>query len=128
MRDIAGSRAKLAFVWLLLVAALVVRAAVPQGYMTERADDGGVTVLICHSDAVLQIPVPKKETPADDGKPAPEACAFAGFWAGAAGGSPALDLPLPQPVAQSFSIDHGPFVLAAAARQRPPARGPPVRA
>lgn len=129
MRDIAGSRVKLGFVWLLLVAALVMRAAVPQGYMTERAEDGAVTVLICHSDAVVQIPLPQKKAPPEnDGKQAREVCAFAGLGVGAAPASPAFDLPLPQPVAESFAIDHGPFALAAAARQRPPARGPPARA
>lgn len=129
MRDIAGSRAKLAFVWLLLAAALLVRAAIPQGYMTERADDGAVTVLICHSDAVWQIPVPEKKAPAGGQQDkAQEVCAFAGLGAGAVPASPHLYLPLPQPVAESFAIDHGPFTLAAEARQRPPARAPPVRA
>ena len=129
MRDIAGSRAKLAFVWLLLAAALLVRAAVPQGYMTERADDGAVQVLICHSDTVWQIPVPEKKAPVQgeqDGTQ--EVCAFAGLGTGAVPASPSFDLPLPQQVAYSLAIDHGPFVLAAEARQRPPARGPPVRA
>lgn len=124
-----GPRAKLAFVWLLLAAALLVRAAVPQGYMTERVDGGAVTVLICHSDATWRIPLPEKqEAPADEERKAQEVCAFAGLGTGAVPGSPVLDLPLPQPVAEAFTIDHGPFVLASLARQRPPARGPPVRA
>lgn len=121
------SRAKLAFVWLLLAAALLVRAAVPQGYMTERADDGAVTVLICHSDAVWQIPIPeKKKKPADGDSKGQEVCAFAGLGTGAMPGSSALDLPLPQAVAERFAAGRGPFVLAAEARQRPPARGPPA--
>ena len=129
MRDIAGSRAKLALVWLLLAAALLVRAAIPQGYMTERADDGAVTVLICYSEAVWQIPVPEKKAPAGgEQDKAREVCAFAGLGTGAVPASSHFDLPLPQPVAKSFAVDRGPFVLAAEARQRPPARAPPVRA
>ena len=66
MRDIAGSRAKLAFVWLLLAAALLVRAAVPQGDMTERADDGAVQARLLRRRApalTKSLSMPRFSTP-----------------------------------------------------------------
>jgi len=118
-------RARLGLAWLLLAAALLMRAAIPQGYMAEAAADGAVTITVCHSDAVLTIPLGKK----DKGESREQQpCAFASLATGDAPGPDAFDLPLPRATVESFTTAEAPFALAAAARQLPPARAPPAKA
>ena len=122
-------RAKRGFAMTLLLAALLVRAAIPQGYMAESTAPGTLTITICHSDAVWQIPFEKREgQPGKSNHGEPQPCAF-GALAGAATSpeDPAL-LPLPASVAEAFASNDAPFVLASAIRQLPPARAPPARA
>lgn len=112
------------FVWLLLAAALFMRAFLPQGYMPERTEGGALTVRVCGSGHLLQIPTGKDEVPPRFERAEPP-CAFAGL------GTPALppfagfDLPVPGSVAESFAVAAAPPLPATAAWLRPPARGPP---
>lgn len=128
MRDSLARRARRGFALMLLLAALVVRAAIPQGYMAESTAPGVLTVTICHSDAVLQIPVTgRSEAPSKPADPEPQPCVFAGYGAAVPPAEPAR-LPLPAQVATAFVHSEAPFALAHAARQLPPARGPPSAA
>ena len=126
MRESLDRRARRGFALMLLLAALLVRGAIPQGYMAESTAPGTLTVTICHSDAVVQIPLePKREAPVKSVDPEPQPCVFAGQGAA----TPPVEapaLPLPAPIAEAFAQAEAPFALAQAARQLPPARGPPT--
>ena len=127
MRDSLDRRARRGFALVLLLAALLVRGAIPQGYMAESTAPGVLTVTVCHSDAVVQIPLGAKDAPAKSADPEPQPCLFAGYGPAlppAEGASPTL----PAPVAEAFSRAEATFALAHAARQLPPARGPPTAA
>ena len=128
MTDSLDRRARRGFALVLLLAALVVRAAIPQGYMAESTAPGTLTVTICHSDAVVQIPLAgKREAPAKSADPEAQPCVFAGYgMATPPADAPAL--PLPAPAAETIAGAEAPFALAHAARQLPPARGPPATA
>jgi hypothetical protein len=111
--------------WLLLAATLFMRAMVPQGYMAESDAAGAITVKVCGSGHVLQIPLGKGDAPDADERAQPP-CNFAGF------GTPALppqalaELPAPAVVE---TVRGEPATAAsrfAAPRLHPPARGPPL--
>lgn len=123
MRDRNRPLAKPGFAWMLLLAALAMRALIPQGYMAESTSPGTLTVTVCHSDAVWQIPVEKRKP--DRERRDPQPCAFAKLSVGAAP-ELAARLPLPPVVVASFAANEAPLALASAARQLPPARGPPA--
>ena len=127
MRESLDRRARRGFALVLLLAALLVRGAIPQGYMAESTAPGTLTVTICHSDAVVQIPLGKKGTPARSVDPEPQPCVFSGCGAAVPPAEAAI-LPLPAAVAEAFTRAEAPFALAQAARQLPPARGPPAAA
>lgn len=127
MRESLDRRAKRGFALVLLLAALLVRGAIPQGYMAESTAPGVLTVTICHSDAVMQIPLGKSDAPSKSADPEPQPCVFAGYGPALASAE-AASLPLPAAVAEAFARSEAPFVLAAAARQIPPARAPPTAA
>jgi hypothetical protein len=112
--------------WLLLAAALFMRALVPQGYMAERDVAGAITVKVCGSGHVLHIPVGQGDTPDADERAQPP-CAFAGLGTSAL--PPAeTGLPVPRPGKTLF------FTVAAETPgvvdrlPHPPARGPPLAA
>lgn len=115
-----------AMIWLLLVAALCMRALTPAGYMAERVD-GEIVVDICNSDATWRIPLRQR----DDGKgdqrhEAP--CAFAGI---ASPATPAADVRLPLVFRDAGAVRPrlaGRVPDSASPRILPPARGPPVPA
>lgn len=122
-----GVRHPRAFLWLLLAAALFMRAFLPQGYMPERTESGTITVRVCGSGHVLQIPTGKDEAP-DTAERAEPPCAFAGL------GTPALpppavaELRAPLPVERAFAQAGEAASLPAAPLPHPPARGPPLAA
>ena len=125
MKDSLDRRARRGFALALLLAALLVRGAIPQGYMAESTAPGVLTVTVCHSDAVVRIPLGAKDAP---GKPAdaePPPCLFAGYGS-AVPPAEAASPPLPAAVVEAFARAEAPFALAHAARQLPPARGPPM--
>jgi hypothetical protein len=128
MRDSLDRRARQGFALVLLLAALVVRAAIPQGYMAQSTAPGTLTIAICHSDAVLQIPLKERgDAPAKPADPEPHPCVFAGHGTATPPAEPPV-LSLPRHAERGFPQTEAPFVLAQAARQRPPARGPPSAA
>ena len=114
--------------YVLLAAALFMRAFVPQGYMPERSGDGAIAVAMCASGGVHLIPLKDEgSAPADRAKRAGEPCAFAGL--GHAVPPPAVAEPAP-PIASTLAPFAG-FAAAGPAgapRLRPPARGPPLPA
>jgi hypothetical protein len=116
-----------AFVWLLLAAALFMRAFLPQGYMPVRSDDGAITVTVCGAGHVLRIPTGRGEAPQRNERAEPP-CAFAGL------GSPALPAPAraelvaPEPVKPAIAVAPEAAPGPAAALFRPPVRGPPLAA
>lgn len=127
MTTTTGARFRFALAWLLL-AALLVRAAIPQGYMAETTEAGVLAVTICHSDAVWQIPLAEKDgEPKRSADTEPQPCVFAGYGAAVPPAEPAA-LPVPASVAGAFVRAEAAFALAHAARQLPPARAPPVPA
>jgi len=115
-----------ALLWLLL-AALFMRAFVPQGYMPERTGSGAITVKVCGSGHVLQIPTGKREAP-DQADRAEPPCAFAGL------GTPALPPPAGSKAAPPTAAEPVFAAVSGSARPRsdvrplPPARGPPPTA
>ena len=116
-----------AFLWLLLVAALFMRAFVPQGYMPARSDSGAVTVRVCGSGHVLQIPIGNDKAPRPNERAEPP-CAFAGL------GTPVLPPPgpdewlAPATVEQLLDRAGGTAPIVAVRLAHQPARGPPVAA
>jgi hypothetical protein len=109
--------------WMLVAAVLLLRAAVPQGFMPERTDDGRIALTICGSGGLVHIPL-------KDGAPAkrasPSHCAFAGI------GAADLPAPIALPVADWRAPDfaHGEPAAqrTASLYPRPQSRGPPIPA
>ena len=128
--------------WTLLLAALLLRALVPQGWMPD-SDAGGFTIRICDGAGALVLPDP---TPAmgahhrahqsghqadhDErhGDTGHEQCSFAGLSAPMASPPPALEVPTLAP----HVVYLVPLRPSASARIStslpPPARAPPASA
>ena len=113
--------------WLLLAAALFMRAFLPQGYMAERTEQGAVTVRVCGSGHALPIPTGKDEAPARSERAEPP-CAFAGLGTPALPPPAAADLPTPKRTEQAFAHAAEAVAPRAARLPHPPARGPPLAA
>ena len=113
-----------ALLWLLLAAALFMRAFLPQGYMPAHTSDGAITVRVCGSGHVLQIPTGQEQAP-KKGERAEPPCAFAGL------GTPALPPPAvaglaaPEPAEPIFAEAVDAAFGLSAPLPHPPARGPP---
>ncbi|HEU4651937.1 MAG TPA: hypothetical protein VFS49_11050 [Croceibacterium sp.] len=116
-----------AVLWLLLAAALFMRAFVPEGYMPERSASGAITVRVCGSGHLIKIPTGPRETPGKADRAQPQ-CAFAGL------GIPALPppaiaaLPAPAPREELFAEAGGAALSLSPLLPSPPARGPPPAA
>lgn len=122
---------RLTFVWLLLVAALMVRAAVPAGWMPS-VDRGGVRIVLCTGYGPVTVVLdaaghvhkdePQHKAPHDP-------CPFGLAAAKALDLPPEIGLALPPAAIAALT---GPALAAArfvAWRSlRPPARGPPLPA
>lgn len=129
-------RSHLPFVWLLLAAALLLRAAVPAGWMPTAGHDGvrialctgmGTEFLTLGADGHLHKEAPKPDSPKPNtlGDPCPFGLASA----------QAADLPpiilLPEALARLDAVVSPSFAQAARIARRslrPPARGPPTLA
>jgi hypothetical protein len=113
--------------WLLLAAALLMRAFLPQGYMPERSASGAITVRVCGSGHVVQLPTGKSEAPGKSEHAEPP-CAFAGLGTPALPAPALADLPASEPAEQAFF--HGRRAVPApdSPLPHPPARGPPLAA
>ena len=113
--------------WLLLAAALFMRAFLPQGTMAERSESGAIAVKVCGSGHVLQIPTGKDEAPRDSDRAGPP-CAFAGLGIPALPPPLAAQLPTPVPVERAFAHTSHAAPLPVGPPPHPPARGPPLAA
>ncbi len=115
----------LAFAWLLIAAALFMRAAVPAGWMPEQGQDGSIIARVCNSGIQIEIPIKHGESlPEQSEHHAP--CAFAGFAHGAPLASHAdLALAIIAPQAITPAVLEQ-FRLSTADNLRPPGRAPPV--
>ena len=111
----------------LLAVALLVRAAVPEGWMPQ-SDRGTVTVRLCTAAGTVEIPLPGKRAPEPDHERGQQPCAFGGLAHASSPPAPAAILPLPEPTAEQYGHAHASFIFAQAARQMPPARAPPAKA
>ena len=124
--------------WTLLLAALLLRALVPQGWMPD-SNAGGFAIRICDGAGALVLPDPTPEMGAhhgghhgqhDDrhGDIGHEQCSFAGLSAPMASPPPALEVP---PLAPHVAY-LVPLRPSAPARTSislpPPARAPPLPA
>lgn len=114
---------KLGWAWLLVALVLLLRAAVPQGFMPERTESGQITLTVCGSGGLVHIPIERK-VPAQ--KSAPSHCSFAGIGA--------ADLPSPLVLTatawapESFAETQEAAQATARLYPRPPSRGPPILA
>lgn len=113
--------------WLLLAAALFMRAVVPQGFMAEADAAGSVTVKVCGAGHLVEIPVGEDESPRG-GPRAQQPCAFAGLGAPALPPPPSGELAVPGIVAIAYGSPPTVFPHAVSAPHRPPVRGPPLAA
>jgi hypothetical protein len=117
-----------ACVWLLLAAALFMRAVLPQGYMPARTDHGTITVRVCGSSGhVLQIPTGTREAPRGSARAEPP-CAFAGLGAPALPPPAVADLIVSKPLELAFAGTAEAALRLTAPLAHPPARGPPPTA
>lgn len=118
-------------IWLFLAAALLLRGAVPAGWM-PTSGQGGVRIALCTgigaeflilgSDGKLHKDAPKPTSPRDP-------CPFALATGSAANATP--EVHLPQPPATLAPLIFAKFAEIALAQRkypRPPARGPPALA
>ncbi len=111
-----------------LALALIVRAAVPQGYMPDTAG-GTLAVKLCTSGQVVLLPITGKDNERGDTHDREQApCAFGALTHAAAPSSwPPIPL-LPLQAENDYRELHDHFVLAQSHRQLPPARAPPPKA
>jgi len=125
--EVTRNRSSRTVLWLLLAAALFMRAFLPQGYMPGQTESGAITVLVCGSGHVVQIPTGKDQAPEESDRAEPP-CAFAGL------GTPALppplhtDLAAPAPAEPAFAHAGHAAPVPVAPLPHPPARGPPLAA
>ncbi|WP_066554015.1 DUF2946 family protein [Croceicoccus bisphenolivorans] len=124
MRKMLRLQRPSAWVWLLLAAAIFMRAVMPTGYMAQAKGDE-IVVGICNSDATWRIPLPAKHDKAKDHKnQAP--CAFAGFAQAAITTPPSPQFVAPDPVVEIRTPHPVRPFSTAPPRLLPPARGPPL--
>jgi hypothetical protein len=116
------------WLYLLLAAALFMRAFLPQGYMAERSSDGVIAVTLCNSDGVHLIPIRKSANSDEDRQRVAPPCAFAGLAELALPPAPDFELPERKLASSSYVRPAERLVRAEAPRHHPPARGPPLTA
>lgn len=115
--------------WLLLAAALFLRAVVPQGYMPERSTAGSIALTLCNSDGVWLVPLNHDgDKPDKSGQRADPPCAFAGLGAPAVPPPASEALPPLAPVPLAFAPAPDAPEQSGQPRLLPPARGPPLPA
>ncbi|TNE33965.1 MAG: hypothetical protein EP350_02820 [Alphaproteobacteria bacterium] len=118
-------RTRLTYAWLLIAAALFMRAAVPAGWMPEQGQGATIVAKVCNSAITIEIPLKRGETaPRQGNHQVP--CAFSSFADGA---------PLAEPIglaeaaialqAITLAILEQ-FELGVQPRVKPPGRAPPV--
>jgi hypothetical protein len=131
MRAVRSGLRSNAAMWLLLAAALFLRAIVPHGYMPERSEHGAFTVRLCGEANAVLVRATQHHGEAHHHheqkgeEHAAQPCAFAGLSAPAF--TPRDLPPLLLPAAVVVAFPHTPVAFAAilAPRLLPPPTGPP---
>lgn len=114
---------------LLIAAALLLRAGVPQGWMAGQGADGGIAITMCNSSAKVVIPMKPGHVPQgqdEDADLSAKACAFAGHHAAATPPDGIAPLPLPQLAAAAYDATREQALSPDGPRLLPPATGPPA--
>lgn len=112
--------------WLLLAAAVFMRAFVPAGWMPDTSRADVLVVTVCNGGYQVAIPLDREGAPAQDEDHGEAPCLFAGFAAGAPLGSAGLAPIALAPATQVRGTVPTPFLLARNPRLTPPLRGPPA--
>ena len=113
--------------WLLLAAAVFMRALVPAGWMPDTSRSDMLVVTVCNGGYQVAIPLDREDAPSGDEEGHHEApCLFAGFASDAPLGNADLPLVAAAPAQQVESATPAPFLLAPNPRLTPPLRGPPA--
>lgn len=110
---------------LLMAMALLVRAAIPQGWMVENDAAGGVTIAMCNSDMTVTIPFKPGHAPKQDSDRG-EPCAFAGHQSAATPPDGLAPLPLPLLAPAAYDATRAQALSPETAPNLPPATGPPA--
>ena len=116
------------YLYLLLAAALFMRALLPQGYMPERSEGGSIAVVVCGSGALHRIPVGGADDQGEKEQRAEPPCAFAGLAAPAVPTSALPELRFPARAVLAHADLARVIAPFAAPHRHPPARGPPLTA
>ena len=111
---------------LLIAAALLVRAVVPQGWMVEQ-HGGGIAISVCNSAAQVVIPMKRDGQPADESAHG-KACGYAAHFAAATPPDGLALPPLPQLAAAVWNATREHAQSPSRLNPLPPATGPPVLA
>jgi hypothetical protein len=118
--------------WLLLAAALAIRAVMPQGYMVTMAP-GQIAISICTGQGPSTILIGKAQgsdhsDDGHDGQDAAQRCAFADLTVPGLPAVPPIELALALAFVLALWLAHAvPLRLHRVGRLRPPLRGPPSR-
>ena len=111
---------------LLIAAALLVRAVVPQGWMVEQ-HGGGIAISVCNSAEQVVIPMKRDGQPTDDAAHG-KACGYAAHSVAATPPDALALPPLPQLAAAVWDATRATAQSPARTNPLPPATGPPVLA
>ena len=125
-RDMQRGRTSRAL-WLLLAAAVFMRALVPAGWMPDTSRSDTLVVTVCNGGYQVAIPLGREDAPAQDEEGHHDApCLFAGFAVDAPLGNAGLPPIALTPTPLVESATPTPFLLAPNPRLTPPLRGPPA--
>lgn len=111
---------------LLIAAVLLLRAAIPQGWMIDTQAAGGVTIAMCNSDMTVTIPFKPGHAPKQQDDDRGEPCAFAGHQSAATPPEGLAPLPLPQLALAAYDATRARALSPESAPNLPPATGPPA--
>lgn len=111
--------------WMVIAAALFMRAMVPAGWMPEQGSDGAIIAQVCNSGITIEIPLKRGDhLPRQSNHQSP--CAFSGFAHGAPLVEPvglAEAAISPQAITPAILEQ---FEIGVQPRVKPPGRAPPV--
>jgi hypothetical protein len=115
------------WLWLLLAAALAMRAVLPQGYMVTAAP-GQIAISVCTGQGPTTILIGKAHGSdhSHDDQDTAQRCAFADLTVPGLPGVPPIELVLALAFVLALWLAHAaPLQLRRVGRLRPPLRGPP---
>ena len=113
-------------IWLLLAAAVFMRAIIPTGWMPDTSRNDALVVTVCNGGYQVVIPLGRDDAPVDSKAHGSSPCLYAGFGGDAPLGSLAPQLAAPPPPAQVRIAVLAPLALARTPRVTPPSHAPPI--